>query len=31
MIVNGLSISALACPAADVLFELFKSGFNFGC
>src|SRR5512137_2278849 len=29
MVVHCLSIAALTCPAADVLFELFKTGFNF--
>src|SRR5664280_1743447 len=29
MVSHGLSIAALTCPAANVLFELFKSGFNF--
>src|SRR5664279_5611190 len=29
MVSHGLSIAALTGPAADVLFELFKAGFNF--
>jgi len=29
MVVHCLSIASLTCSAADVLFELFKAGFNF--
>jgi len=29
MVVHRLSIATLTGPAADVLFELFKAGFNF--
>src|SRR5664279_1683263 len=29
MVSHGLSIAALTCPTANVLFKLFKSGFNF--
>src|SRR5450759_4136125 len=29
MVVHCLSITTLTCPATDVLFELFKAGFNF--
>src|SRR5665811_1900904 len=29
MVSHGLSIATLTCPAANILFELFKAGFNF--
>jgi hypothetical protein len=29
MVIYRLSIATLTCPTTDVLFELFKAGFNF--